>query len=215
VSSSHKSEINPASVHRRLKEMVGGGRAHDMVNVLPQTLRCVIDNELWADLKRADGQPFGSLYDFLVAWWPHGCGVGQDDASLNYAQLMELCRGWPSILDALAKNAPKGTPGRPKNSGRDNGSRTAPIMSRGKSAAHKTATLQARLAQEHPAVWAAFIAGEYRSVRAAAEAAGLVARTNDPLARLKANWNKATPAARRKFLAYLNDTLTPAERRFL
>jgi hypothetical protein len=59
------------------------------------------------------------------------------------------------------------------------------------------------LAQEKPSFFAAFERGEYGSVHAAAEAAGLIKRSNDPLPRLKSFWNRASRKDRQAFLKWV------------
>lgn len=163
-------------------------------------LETVIKHELWKTLTRADGAAFGSLGEFLTAYFPHGAGCGQDRNSLTYAQVMELCKDFPSVLDKLAENAPKGKPGRKRDGEENHFVRSGLRRER-----YTLPVLQTRLAQEHPEIWSDFLAGRYRSVRAAAEAAGLVKNANDPLSRLKSNWKKASAAERRAFMAFIEN----------
>lgn len=120
----------------------------------------------------------------------------------TYGQLMELCKDFPTVVDALAKNAPKGKRGGDRRSERakDNQASARTLDRKGGSAAP---VLQAKLAERFPEVWADFLAGKFRSVRAAAEKAGLVKPGHDPLARLKSNWKKATAKQRAEFLKFI------------
>lgn len=58
--------------------------------------------------------------------------------------------------------------------------------------------LRARLARDHPAILAALNRGKYRSVRAAAIAAGII-RPASALDLLRRAWRRATPAERQTF----------------
>lgn len=167
------------------------------MNVLPQFLETAIDHELWKVLPRADGHPFDSLAEYLSTNYPFGVGCGRQRNALTYGQVMELCKEFPKVVDALATSLPTGKPG-PKS---ENLPRTGEIPSPRRS--DTKPVLQAKLAEHHPDVWADFLAGNFRSVRAAAEAAGLTKPSNDPLARLKSNWNKANAAQRRAFLKFI------------
>jgi hypothetical protein len=86
-----------------------------------------------------------------------------------------------------------------KGANEPRGSNPCPRGGRRKNA--KT-VLEVRLAQECPSFYRAFLDGEYKSIRAAAEAAGLVKPGHDPLARLKNYWRRATAAARAEFLRW-------------
>jgi hypothetical protein len=73
-----------------------------------------------------------------------------------------------------------------------------------------TAVLQAKLVERHPAAWADYLAGKYKTVRAAATAAGLVKDANNPLARLLSNWKNATPEERQAFMDEVGLQVTEA-----
>ena len=67
------------------------------------------------------------------------------------------------------------------------------------------AVLMARLAQEYPKYFDAFTSGEYKSLRAAVEAAGLMKPAKKPISRLKSTWNRASPKDRKEFLKWLQE----------
>jgi hypothetical protein len=115
---------------------------------------------------------------------------------------MELCKDFPKVVDALARNAPKGKRGGDRRSEEaKTNQKGVPTFDRNGTTKTKP-VLEAKLAERHPEVWEGYLNGEYTSVRAAAEAAGLVRPANDPVARLKSNWRKATAAQRRAFLTW-------------
>lgn len=190
--------MDPEAIRKRLQDLIGN--AHNYKNVLPQVLKVVIEHELWRTLARVDGTPFRDIGEFLTTHFPHGTGVGQDKNCLNYAQVMELCQDYPSVVDVLAKNAPKGKPGRKKEG--DIIAAVPPQLDR-RSGTHTTPVLQAKLAEHHPQVWSDFLAGKHKTVNAAAVAAGLVKDSNNPLKRLKENWKKASAKDRKAFLEFL------------
>lgn len=193
--------VDHEAIRKRLQDLIGGGHVHSLVNVLPHSLEIVIQHELWKRLTRADGTVFESIGDFLTTYFPHGVGCGQDRNSLSYGQLMELCKDFPTVQKVLAANMPKGKAGR-KKAGDEIGAVRHQFERHG---SNKTPVLQAKLAESHPEVWSEFLAGKLPSVRAAAEKAGLVKNANDPLARLKSNWKKATAAQRRAFLKFIEE----------
>jgi hypothetical protein len=81
---------------------------------------------------------------------------------------------------------------------RDRSQRTTPTqpLKRGANSAY----FLSRLAREHPEVLQALQRGEYRSVRAAAKAAGLL-HERTPLEQLHHDWQRASPDERLLFLA--------------
>lgn len=112
---------------------------------------------------------------------------------------MELCKDHPEVYRTLASNAPRARPGRKKA-----GSPIGVILHQfSRHATHSVAHLAIRLAQEKPDFFAAFERGEYRSIRAAAIAAGLVASANVPLPRMKFFWKKASKKDREAFLKWI------------
>lgn len=67
-----------------------------------------------------------------------------------------------------------------------------------------SARLAARLNRDHPAVFAALERGEYRSVHAAARAAGLVPDP-DPVKQCQRYWTRLTPDQRQAFLQWATE----------
>ena len=80
--------------------------------------------------------------------------------------------------------------------GRNRGANSTSTLKRGSTDA---SYLARRLKRDHPAIFAQLAAGQYRSVREAAIAAGLV-KTKTSLDRLRADWRRATQEERRTFL---------------
>jgi hypothetical protein len=129
-------------------------------------------------------------------------GAGQHKTGLSLEDIRKLTEGAQDVWQFLWKTAPNAGRGRPKKEPGGNNSAARQIIPRGGSG-HKKEVLLARLAQEHPEHFAALERGEYKSVRAAAEAAGLVKPSHQPLARLKSYWAKATAQERKEFLKWV------------
>jgi hypothetical protein len=126
--------------------------------------------------------------------------MGEGSNAITYKDALDLCSGHPEVHRILAKNAPKGRPGRKKASGAIGAVR----HHFDRHATHSAALLAVRLAQDYPKFYEAFLQGEYRSIRAAAEAAGIMRPANDPLPRLKSFWKRATKKERAAFRKWLD-----------
>jgi hypothetical protein len=172
----------------------------EIKNDFPNILRTAIKTEAWKHFHDLEGKPFTNLVDWLHHTFPNGAGLGLGQNAITYQDALALTEGAPDVKRVLAENAPKAKPGRKKRSD-ENGSLRNHF---GHSNMSKP-VLTARLAQEHPKIYDAYLRGEYRSIRAAAEAAGLVKSGNETLARLKSNWNKATAAERRSFMEWMKE----------
>jgi hypothetical protein len=126
--------------------------------------------------------------------------MGQGRHAITYEEALKLTEGAPDVHRVLAQHAPNRGVGRPKKA-EENGNSSVRMNFSGGS--FRKPVLVARLAQEHPKVYEAYLRGDYRSIRAAAEAAGLVKPANEPLNRLKSNWRKASKDERREFLDWM------------
>ncbi len=169
-------------------KLINGGHTEALTNHLPQVLETIIEHELWAS--------------YLTTPVSQG-GMGCDSSyyALSYEDLMELCRRFKRVYGVLAENAPKGKRG---GNGNNQHKKKQELIGtdqfpRGGTCTNRSAVLSAKLAEHHPEVMAAFLAGEHKTVYAAAKAAGLVKDANAPLDRLKQNWKKATAAERAEF----------------
>ncbi len=169
-------------------------------NDFPNILRRAIETEAWVHFTDMEGKPFANLVDWLTYPFPYGASMGEGQNALSYDDALKLCDGHPEVRRVLADNAPKVRPGR---KGRGAEMKPVRVLFQRGVATSRRALLAVRLAQDFPDIFAAFERGEYRSIRAAAEAAGLTKPANNPLPRLKSFWNRASKKDRRAFLKWL------------
>lgn len=167
---------------------------------LVSDLRIIIDNEGWKQFEDpSTNKPFADVAVFLTTRFPSGIGCGQMDGMLTYEGVMDMAREEDTaVYSVLAKHAPKGKSGRKRKGeqieyARIQLNRRQPTRN----------VLAARLAQEKPRFMESFERGEYKSIRAAAEAAGLVKPGHDPLARAKSYYRKMTTEQRTVFHEWL------------
>jgi hypothetical protein len=105
---------------------------------------------------------------------------GESSVAYTYEDLLNLTRKHPDVHEELVKHAPNAGRGGDRRSEKVKANQTAARpFSRSNSKVRPV--LEARLVQEHPAIYKDFLAGKYRSLRQAAEAAGLVQPGHDPI----------------------------------
>jgi hypothetical protein len=175
----------------------------EVTNDLPNFLREAIRHESWKHFRQKTGEPFADVGEWLRYPWPGGVSVDGDRHTISYEQLIALCKDHPDVEQVLREHAPNRGRGRPKKEEGEMDEKV-PRETFSRQGTRKE-VLAVRLAQEKPDHYAAYVRGEYRSVRAAAEAAGLVPPGHDPLARLRSYWRKASAAARQEFLAWIKE----------
>lgn len=198
--------VNHEVIRERLFERVHK-TGEQVKNDLPNILLVAIEARTWEQFLRADGSHFVNLVDWMHYDGPDGIALGCSDSVLTYEDVMKLCEGVPEVYRVLAEQAPNGGKGgRPGKHANGSEGKPAPrgagLRCGGKAANRKT-TLAARLAQEYPDFYQGYVVGRYRSIRAAAEAAGLVSPGHDPLMRLKSYWRKASAEQRDEFRRFI------------
>ena len=174
----------------------------EVKNDLPNALRMAIETKAWAHfISPETGKPFESLQEWLHHDLPQGVAMGMGRHAITYRDAMELCREVaPDVHHVLKENAPK------RRNRKTRVDEDAAVACRAVTRERATRSgLSERLQSDYPKIWRKYLAGQYRSVRAAAEAAGIVKPSHDPLMRLKSYWRKADPKARRAFLAWLEE----------
>jgi hypothetical protein len=160
----------------------------EVKNDLPNTLRTAIKTRAWTQFTRANGEPFRNLVDWLETPFPNGIGMGQGIHVINYEELLKLTECAPDVHEVLLGNAPKREPGRPKT---ENGLSTSHFINRRNNRSGSSTVLSVRLAQEYPKYYEAYLRGDYKSITAAAIAAGLL-KNNVNLRRFKSDLSKLT-----------------------
>lgn len=185
-------------------------RAHrtgeEIKNDLPNLIARAVESEVWRErINPTTGQPFETVGEWLVANYPLGPAVGSGRFALTYDEMIELAKEHQNVRTLLVKHRPKRGRGGDRRSNdfkATNGGFEKPPRSRSQ---NSRASIEARLAEEHPEIWQQYIAGEFPSARQAGIKAGFIKDTHDPLMRLKANWRKATKKQRREFLKWVDE----------
>jgi hypothetical protein len=174
----------------------------EMKNDFPNKLRRAIETEAWRHFSDLEGKPFTNLVDWLAYTFPNGASMGEGKNAITYQEAIDLCKEHPEVQTALRTNAPNSGHGGDRRSQKAKLYQGA-VRHLDRHATHAKALLAIRLAQENPEIYKAFENGKYTSLRAAAEAAGIVKRSNDPLPRLKSFWTRASRKEQREFLKWI------------
>jgi hypothetical protein len=175
----------------------------ELKNDFPNILRRAIETEAWRHFSDFEGKPFTNLVDWLAYTFPNGASMGEGKNAITYQDAIDLCKEHPEVQSVLRTHAPNSGHGGDRKSQKAKLYQGA-VRHLDRHATHAKALLAIRLAQENPEIYKALQNGEYTSLRAAAEAAGLVKRSNDPLPRLKSFWKRASKKDQQKFRKWLN-----------
>lgn len=153
----------------------------------------------------ADCATFESFIEWLKTPPPPGCGLGSTPDAITLEELFNMCeKVAPDVARILAQELKRGKRGGDKKSEQAKNQSHARGIDYDRQGMQRQ-TLSIRLAQEHPEVYQAFLNGEHNSVRAAAEAAGIVKPGHDPLMRCKAYWRKLSKAERKVFAKWIEE----------
>lgn len=174
----------------------------EIKNDLPNILRTAIKTETWKHFSDAESKPFKSLVDWLHYTFPHGPMMGNGQYAISYQDAIQLCAGAPDVLRVLLENAPKDKGGRPVKNAENNRSVHTPVLQRRGNKSKSAVVLSVRLAKERPKFYEAYMRGKYKSVTAAATAAGLI-KNDANLRGAKSKYRKLTPPERKEFHAWL------------
>lgn len=192
-------EYNLEGIKKQLFDRVH--RTGEQINLdFPNILHAAIEAKIWEHYRDDNGKPFPNVERWLHYCWPTGVSLGSTRWAFTYEQVMKHCEDHPEVYAVLAKCAPKNGRGRPKKEEAEKHTRVC--FSRQQPL--RKPVLSARLAQDYPDFYEAFTRGQYKSIRAAAEAAGIVKPGHDPLPRLKQYWKKATAEQRQAFLEWID-----------
>lgn len=190
-------KVDPKVTRDSTQKMVGH-KAQETTLVLPNRLEYILEKKIWKDLERADGERFTSFSEFLTDNQPYGLGIGQYNHFFNLDQLQAICKNRRALSSALAQ-------ARPNNRGKRNDLvyNVNQVNDKAKKGNSREYLLR-RLEKEAPEIHERWIAGEFKSVRAAAIAAGIIKDdSHNALRWLKSNWKKATKKQRDEFRKWL------------
>jgi len=187
-------------IRREIMSIVTRG-GHDVKVSLPSLLHEAIRDKLWKQLTKADGSRYRDVVEWLEDGHPNGCMVG---AASHYFTRAEVAR----LIEDLGKNKDRTSLLKmlqPTDSRRNaNGKRTS--NGSPQPAAEKCSEKQILanlLERDHPGFWQGYLNGTYRSVHAAAVAAGIRQDGHNPVKRVKSYWRRATAAERREIRNWL------------
>ena len=158
----------------------------------------------WKGATRADGTKFTTFRDYAAYRNPPGLGFNADDGAADVdavvSRLILFDRNRPAIK--YLGGSVRGTPSDARKGKRyaakgNSGVGACPTISK---ANHSSvAGLADRLQRDFPKVWADYLAGEHRTVNAAARVAGIVPDRHNPVSEARQAWNRMTKAQRKKF----------------
>jgi hypothetical protein len=189
---------NYEAMRKHIFDRIHGG-GEQMKNSFPNVLRRAIETKAWTRFSDVEGKPFTNLVDWLHYTIPNGASMGQGQHAITYEDALKLTEGVPDVHRVLAENAPNMGRGRPKKNGKM-GADTHFL--RGDKNNKTVATLSARLAQEKPRFYEGFLIGKYKSITAAAIAAGIL-KDDTNLRRAKSAYRMMTAAERTEFLHWI------------
>lgn len=184
---------------RRLIVSIVTRSGHDVKVSLPSLLREAIRDQLWKQLRKADGSKYVDAVDWLEDGLPNGCFVGIDRTYFSRDEIAAIIKDLgesettQSVLKAL-----KSSPRRRKKV-----TSKPPGESNGSSRNGARSGLDEILQREFPDHWQGYLNGTYASVYAAAVAAGIKKDGHDPLKRMKAYWRRASASQREEFRKWL------------
>ena len=174
----------------------------EIKNDFPNKLRFAIENQAWKQFTNAEGKPFKNLLEWLDYAGVNGIALGGMSYAINYKDALQLTKEVaPDVHRVLLENASKAKPGVKAKNGHELGSSTI-LIKRGQNRAHSATVLSVRLAQEYPEYYEAYMRGDYKSVTAAATAAGLL-KNDANLRRAKSAYRKMTAAERKEFIKWI------------
>lgn len=173
----------------------------ELVQILPSKLEAVIETRAWEGRESASGAPFESFYRFAIAPGWRGLGLDENEQMgvdhLSYQDAIDYCKVQRPKVARMLENE------RPPRDRHGGDRRSAEFQVDNINLKTKGGTdptyLAQRMKRDHPEIAAVLASGGYRSVRAAAIAAGIV-RVPTPLDGLRRAWAKASDEERAEFL---------------
>jgi len=154
----------------------------------------------WRTQARPDGTKFKTFREYAAYRNPPGLGFNADDGAADVdaivSRLIQFDRNRPAIKHL--GGSVRGTKHGNRNAAKEKTNPGAGIGSRAPKD-NSVAGLADRLQRDFPKVWAEYLAGDHRTVNAAARAAGIVPDRHDPVNEARQAWNRMTKAQRKTF----------------
>jgi hypothetical protein len=173
----------------------------EVKNDLPNWVERVIETEAWKDARKANGDKFKTVGEWLIANYPYGPGCGQGRYAIKYDELIVLCDARKELKDTLIRYRPKGRRGGDKRS--EKYKRANGTIEKRTHGTNQRRCIEERLQRDHPEIWQDYLDGKYSSARKAGIAAGFIKDSHDPAIRIRANWNKLNKKQRKEFLEWI------------
>ena len=207
--------LNAKAYLRHTQQLVAKA-SPEVVAMLPQHLDEIRRSELYRQWRRSDGGKFETFQECVEAQQPHGLGLGQYRQWITPFQVYHLCDGYadlqkalrPFVLDRLPA---MGANGRPKkgDAGNPDNVRVSQFGNGEEYLLRRLKKHDAQHGTEFAVKWAR---GEYKSVRKAEIAAGIVTpktggrplkKDEDPVEMVKRYWARATGRQRSQIRVWL------------
>jgi hypothetical protein len=157
----------------------------------------------WRRATKADGTKFKTFREYAAYRNPPGLGFNADDGAADVdaivSRLIQFDRNRPAIkyLGGKVIASKADAMGGNKNASK---TKSKTELRRQSSVSYTSvAGLADRLQRDFPKVWAEYLAGDHRTVNAAARAAGVVPDRHNPVNEARQAWNRMTKAQRKKF----------------
>jgi exoribonuclease II len=205
--------LNAKAYLRHTQQLVAKA-SPEVVSMLPQHLDEIRRSELYRQWMRSDGGRFETFQECVEAQQPHGLGLGQYRQWITPFQVYHLCDGYsdlqkalrPFVLDRLPAIA------QGKRTDKEHLSNRKKLQGGGTGEEYLLRRLKKHDAQNKTEFAAKWARGEYKSVRKAAIAAGIVTpktggrplkKDEDPVEMVKRYWARATGLQRSQIRIWL------------
>lgn len=208
------SALNPDAILDSTQRLISTESAQ-VITELPQRLEMIRAGEMWRGWRKGNGDPYESFVDCLSTAQPYGLGLGQLRAWATPTQVYYLCQGFSDVQDELRPLVAGSVKPLPKHGGARTPKQVDNINLNGGGTGQEY--LLRRLKRHDVQKGTDFIGrwgrGEFKSVRAACIAAGIVKvkdsdTDRDEFDRIRMYWNRASVATRRKIAAAIAEAGT-------
>ncbi len=185
--------MQPDPVFRECQQAHGKAMSW-LVQILPAKIETFIERRTWEGVNNGvSGEPFQSFYECATTRIPHGLGFDGECKRLTYQEVVRYCELQRSDVAAMMRNeVPElAVSGRPKKGG------SRKVDNINLKGGTDPTYLVRRMKRDAPEIAQALADGEFRSVRAAAIAAGIV-KVPTPFEQVMKLWPKLSVAERKQ-----------------